>query len=203
MSSVSFFALSSLLTFNVKFQISFQEFKNKLLEHGLVDRIVVTNKSVAKVYVRSSSPGISQTGDDTVQGPTSGTDGKRNTGYYKYYFNIGSVESFEEKLEEAQETLGIDPHNYVPVLYVDEMNWFQELMRFGPTLMMLAVLYFMGRRVKGGIGVGGPGGKGGRGIFNIGKANFTKTDKNAKNKVRFIFYYSCSFKSTSILKWKI
>ena len=110
------------------------------------------------------------------------------------------MQSFEEKIEEAQETLGIDPHNYVPVLYVDEMNWFQELMRFGPTILILAVLYFMGRRMQGGIGVGGSGGKGGRGIFNIGKANFTKTDKNAKNKVRITSYYSCSFKSASMLK---
>lgn len=186
----------------VNFQISFQEFKNKLLEAGLVDRIVVANKSVAKVYVRSSAPGINQTGDDTVQGPSSGTNGGRNTGQYKYYFNIGSVESFEEKLEEAQEAWGIDPHNYVPVVYVDELNWFQELMRFGPTVLLLAVLYYMGRRVQGGIGVGGSDGKGGRGIFNIGKANFTKMDKNAKNKVRISFYYLCSFKNSSILKWK-
>lgn len=32
-------------------QISFQEFKNKFLEPGLVERIEVTNKSLAKVYV--------------------------------------------------------------------------------------------------------------------------------------------------------
>lgn len=32
-------------------QISFQEFKNKLLEPGVVERIEITNKSVAKVYV--------------------------------------------------------------------------------------------------------------------------------------------------------
>lgn len=32
-------------------QISFQEFKNKLLEPGLVERIEVTNKSLAKVYI--------------------------------------------------------------------------------------------------------------------------------------------------------
>ncbi|CAN4114608.1 unnamed protein product [Withania somnifera] len=182
-------------------EISFQEFKNKLLEPGLVDRVVVANKSVAKVYVRSSAPAINQTGDDTVQGPMSGKDGKRNTGYYKYYFNIGSVESFEEKLEEAQETLGIDPHNYVPVVYVDELNWFQELMRFGPTLLILAVLYFMGRRVQGGIGVGGPGGKGGRGIFNIGKANFTKTDKNAKNKVFFKDVAGCDEAKQEIMEF--
>ncbi|KAF3636135.1 ATP-dependent zinc metalloprotease FTSH 3, mitochondrial [Capsicum annuum] len=195
------FILSSTLGPREQKEISFQEFKNKLLEPGLVDRIVVTNKSVAKVYVSSSVPGISQTGDDTVHGPTSGMDGKRNTSYYKFYFNIGSVESFEEKLEEAQEALGIDPHNYVPVLYVDELKWFQELMRFGPTVLILAALYFMGRRVQGGIGVGGPGGKGGRGIFNIGKANFTKTDKNAKNKVFFKDVAGCDEAKQEIMEF--
>ncbi|XP_060176482.1 ATP-dependent zinc metalloprotease FTSH 10, mitochondrial-like isoform X2 [Lycium barbarum] len=198
---IGFILSSTLLGPREQKEISFQEFKNKLLEPGLVDRIVVSNKSVAKVYVRSSAPGITQTGDDTVQGPTSGTDGRRNTGHYKYYFNIGSVESFEEKLEEAQEALGIDHHNYVPVVYVDELNWFQEMMRFGPTMLILAVLYYMGRRVQGGIGVGGPGGKGGRGIFNIGKANFTKTDKNAKNKVYFKDVAGCDEAKQEIMEF--
>ena len=31
--------------------ISFQRFKNKLLEPGVVERIEITNKSVTKVYV--------------------------------------------------------------------------------------------------------------------------------------------------------
>ncbi|KAE8039078.1 hypothetical protein FH972_011524 [Carpinus fangiana] len=161
-------------------QISFQEFKNKLLEAGKVDHIVVTNKSVAKVFVRSSPR--NQTNDDVVQGPVSGTPTKGNGGQYKYYFNIGSVESFEEKLEEAQEALGIDSHDYVPVTYVSEMVWYNELMRFAPTLLLLGSLLFMGRRMQGGLGVGGSGGKGARGIFNIGKAHVTKVDKNAKNK---------------------
>ncbi|MCD9644814.1 ATP-dependent zinc metalloprotease FTSH 8, mitochondrial [Datura stramonium] len=182
-------------------EISFQEFKNKLLEAGLVDRIVVTNKSVAKVYVRSSAAVPDQIGDDTVQGPVTGRNDRRNTSQYKYYFNIGSVESFEEKLEEAQEALRIDPHNYVPVTYVDELNWFQEVMRFGPTVLLLAVLYFMGRRVQGGMGVGGPGGKGGRGIFNIGKAHFTKMDKNAKNKVFFKDVAGCDEAKQEIMEF--
>ncbi|KAK4348505.1 hypothetical protein RND71_031260 [Anisodus tanguticus] len=182
-------------------EISFQEFKNKLLEAGLIDRIVVTNKSVAKVYVRSSPTGPNQIGDDTVQGPVTGRNDRLNTSQYKYYFNIGSVESFEEKLEEAQEALRIDPHNYVPVTYVDELNWFQEMMKFGPTVLLLAVLYFMGRRVQGGMGVGGPGGKGGRGIFNIGKAHFTKMDKNAKNKVFFKDVAGCDEAKQEIMEF--
>lgn len=188
-----FFALNS--------QISFQEFKNKLLEPGLVDHIVVSNKSVAKVYVRSSPR--NQTNTDVVQEPANGTI-RRSGGQYKYYFNIGSVESFEEKLEEAQEALGVDPHDYVPVTYVSEMVWYQELMRFAPTLLLLGSLLYMGRRMQGGFGVGGSGGKGARGIFNIGKAHVTKVDKNTKNKVSLFSYlsgkpvcyfacYSCTF----------
>lgn len=92
-------------------------------------------------------------------------------------------------MEEAQEALGIDPHDFVPVTYVSEMVWYQELMRFAPTLLLLGSLLYMGRRMQGGLGVGGGGGKGARGIFNIGKANVTKVDKNAKNKVSLLFPY--------------
>ncbi|KAK4730616.1 hypothetical protein R3W88_023604 [Solanum pinnatisectum] len=198
---IGFILSSILMSPREQQEISFQEFKNKLLEAGLVDRIVVTNKSVAKVYVRSSAPGSDQIGDDAVQGPVAGRNDRRNTSQYKYYFNIGSVESFEEKLEEAQEALRIDPHNYVPVTYVDELNWFQEVMRFGPTVLLLAFLYFMGRRVQGGMGVGGPGGKGGRGIFNIGKAHFTKMDKNAKNKVFFKDVAGCDEAKQEIMEF--
>jgi AFG3 family protein len=166
-------------------QISFQEFKNKLLEPGLVDHIVVSNKSVAKIYVRNSPR--DQTDSEVFQGnlPAKGSGGQ-----YKYLINIGSVESFEEKLEEVQEALGVDPHDFVPVTYSSEMVWYQELMRFAPTLLLLGTLLYMGRRMQGGFGVGGgTGGKGGRGIFNIGKAHVHKVDKNAKHKVGNLFFY--------------
>ncbi|XP_021720822.1 ATP-dependent zinc metalloprotease FTSH 10, mitochondrial-like [Chenopodium quinoa] len=180
-------------------QISFQEFKNKVLEPGLVDHIVVTNKSVAKVYVRSSPR--NQTSNDEVQGPTSGSPSRGQSGQYKYYFTIGSVENFEEKLEEAQEALGIDPHDYVPVTYTNEMVWYQELMRFAPTLLILGSLLFMGRRMQGGLGVGGTGGRGARGIFNIGKAQITKVDKNAKNKVYFKDVAGCDEAKQEIMEF--
>ncbi|KAL4605052.1 hypothetical protein ACB092_09G000800 [Castanea dentata] len=182
-------------------KISFQEFKNKLLEPGLVDHIVVTNKSVAKVYVRSSPRVKNQTNDDVAQSPINGTPTNGNASQYKFYFNIGSVESFEEKLQEAQEALGIDPHDYVPVTYASQVNWYQELMRFAPTVLLLGSLWFMGRRMQSGFGVGGSGGKGGRGIFNIGKAHITKVDKNAKNKVYFKDVAGCDEAKQEIMEF--
>lgn len=165
-------------------QISFQEFRNKLLEPGLVDHIVVSNRSVAKVYVRSAPQANNQKQDNEIHSPKTDVPSRRDPGRYRYYFNIGSVDSFEEKLEEAQEALGRDPHDYVPVTYVSEVIWYQELLKFAPTAFLLGLLYFMGKRLQGGFSIGGGAGRGNRGIFNIGKAHVTKMDKNSKNKVR-------------------
>ncbi|KAL3620103.1 hypothetical protein CASFOL_035015 [Castilleja foliolosa] len=121
-------------------QISYQEFKNKLLKQGLVDRIVVSNnfilnKSVAKVSVRSSPQ--NQSRYDTIEGSDSETPvsvtpegGENSQIQYKYYFNIGSVDSFEEKLDKAQEAMGIDPNDYVPVTYVSEIDCHYAIMLF-------------------------------------------------------------------------
>ncbi|RYR23088.1 hypothetical protein Ahy_B03g068361 isoform A [Arachis hypogaea] len=109
-------------------QINFQEFKYELLEPRLVDHIVVSiNKSVAKIYVRNTPR--NQTDSEVVKGtlPAKGTGGQ-----YKFYFNIGSVKSFEENLKAAQEELGLEPDDYVPVTYSFEVDWWeQELMSEG------------------------------------------------------------------------
>ncbi|KAI3830284.1 hypothetical protein L1987_04422 [Smallanthus sonchifolius] len=190
------FVLSTIfLTPQEEKQISFQEFKNKLLEPGLVDHIVVTNKSVAKVYVKTSQANTIQNTDESVQGPNNGNGSRGHLSHYKYYFNIGSVETFEEKLEEDQEALGIDPHNYIPVTYSSETNCVQELIRFTPTLLLLGTLYFMGRRMQINVGPGG------RGIFNIGKAQVTKLDKNSKNKVYFKDVAACDEAKQEIMEF--
>jgi AFG3 family protein len=151
----------------------------------MVDHIEVTNKSVAKVYVYNSAPqeGTGGTVDELQTDGRQSTNGNRGV-RYKYYFNIGSIESFERKLEDAQDTLGVDPHDYIPVTYVSEMSWQQELLRLAPTLLIIAGYIFFTRRMQGGFGVGGGGGgMGGRGIFNVGKAQVTKLNQKAKDKV--------------------
>lgn len=150
-----------------------------------MDHIEVANKSVAKVYVRGTPRTLNESSDDAVKGPENGSPSGGNLSQYKYYFNIGSIESFEEKLEEAQEALGVDRHDFVPVIYVAQVNWFQELMKYAPTMLLLGALWFVGRKMPS---IGGTGGKGGRGIFNIGKAQITRVDKNAKNKVKYAFH---------------
>ena len=158
------------------------------MEPGLVDHIVVSNKSIAKVYVRSS-PSIDRIQDSDIHITTSHLPGIESPSSYKYYFNIGSVDSFEEKLQEAQKALEIDPHYYVPITYTTEAKWFEEVMKYVPTVLIIGLIYLLGKRIQNGFTVGGGPGKGGRSIFSIGKVQVTKLDKNSKNKVSFYLLF--------------
>lgn len=158
-------------------QISFQEFKNKLLEPGLVDHIEVSNKAVAKVYVKNVPHPISQDENIDVDTEIHPNASRSNGSQYKFYFNIGSVDSFERKLEESQEDLGIDPHDYVPVTYISELSWLQEVLSLIPTALVIGTLVYLNRKALGGSGLGGGGGS--RSIFSVGKAHVSKLDKNS------------------------
>jgi AFG3 family protein len=89
-----------------------------------------------------------------------------------YYFTIGSVDTFERKLEQAQRELGILPRDFVPVQYVSETNWMTEAMKLAPTALIIGAWFYMMR------GAGGAGGGGGIGnMFKIGKSNAKKVNK--------------------------
>ena len=201
-------------------EISFQEFKTKLLEQGLVDRIEVSNKSTAKVFVKSKSGaslmsiGNGSSSSD-VESFDSGGFGRQNQNQHqrqqaqqqnqqthKFSFNIGSLETFERKMEEAQELMGVESSKFVPVTYVSEMYWQGEILRALPTLAILAGwLYFMRRGAVGGMGgMGGPGGGPGGGIFNVGKATVATLDKNAP-KVMFKDVAGCDEAKKEIMEF--
>jgi AFG3 family protein len=248
-------------------EISWQEFQSQLLESGMVDRIVVTNKNVARVSLRhvgnvdssfatetdrnnsslfsqknfgemntnqnnnnnsnnksdsanftnnhnnsnnhemimSSGSAFDQqyhqqdhqhnsTADNDSKSnvrdnsSTNSVDQTENSQYVHkryprlgnpnptnsstpYYFAIGSVESFERKLEEAQRGLNINPRDYIPVIYVNETSWRSEMMRFGPTLFLIGAYFFIMRSAGGGIGTGA------NNVFKIGKSTAKKINK--------------------------
>ncbi|KAL3642488.1 ATP-dependent zinc metalloprotease FTSH 8, mitochondrial [Castilleja foliolosa] len=170
---------------NEQKQISFQEFRNKLLEPGLVDHIVISNKEVAKVYVKSSSQ--SNDGQTKSNNAPENSNGKNNTSHYKFSINFGSLELFEEKLEEAQKALGIDPHDHIPVTYVSQKNRFHEIMTLPLMLLFPGVLFLMGMR-------GGSG-------FNFREAQIKKLDKNSKNKVFFKDVAGCDEAKEEIMEF--
>ena len=141
-----------------------------------------------QVFIRTgAAPRLTDgfTSEDDIQAAGSSSAPTRGTqSQHKYSFNIGSVESFDRKMEEAQEALGFDPNEFIPITYTNELSWSQELLHLLPTLLLIGGYVWFTRRGMGGGGMGGGMG-GGRGIFNVGKAQVGTVDKNAKDKIMF------------------
>ena len=82
------------------------------------------------------------------------------------WFSIGSVETFDRNLENAEQELGLDPSRSVPVTYKTQMEM-SSFFSFIPTLLLIGFLVWSMRRagsMMGGMGGPGKGGKGG-GMF--------------------------------------
>lgn len=186
-------------------EISFQAFVWDLLEPGLVDRIEVVNRNVARVYLRTSARARSQDAAfETRRGQRGRFDGEEeaneagwgageggfsadsgrvdgvgklnpsmatiNSTESPFYFNIGTIDTFERKLEAVQEDLGIEPDDFVPVVYTKESSLTTELLRQAPSIILLGIGILVLRNALGQLG--GMGG-GRSGIFQVGKANPT------------------------------
>ncbi|KAG1466926.1 hypothetical protein G6F46_000918 [Rhizopus delemar] len=141
-------------------EITWQGFRSQLLDKGLVDKLVVLNKNRVRVYLRSEASTLGVNGNQT------------------FVFTIGSPDSFEMKLEEAQNELGIPSNERIPVAYRDEVNVLQVLAHFAPSLLLIGALVYMTRR--------GPGGAGGQGgIFGIGKSKAKMFNQETDIRVKF------------------
>lgn len=78
-----------------------------------------------------------------------------------YRFAIGSVDSFEKKLEEAQKAVGIDPFNEIPVQYTNETTTRSEVLSVLPSLFLMGAAFYFMRFAAGSMGGMGGSGRGG------------------------------------------
>ncbi|TMW56999.1 hypothetical protein Poli38472_002924 [Pythium oligandrum] len=193
-------------------EITYQEFRSRLLDAGRVEKLVVVNNKYVKVFLHDAAPTDSASGSsgaeshewhdpnqrgqhdfgrdysgasqDHGQASSSSVPGLRvkpQQPQPTYYFNIGSVESFERQLEHAQHQLGIQPRDYIPVQYSSEMSIASEVLKFLPTLVLVGFLLLSMR------GMGGAGGGGGGGIGNIFKVGKSPAKKIMKEDIKISF----------------
>ncbi|XP_027870807.1 AFG3-like protein 1 [Xiphophorus couchianus] len=104
-------------------QISWQDFV-LYLSKGVVGRVAVVNKQYVKVFP---------------------ADGVNSSEVDYLWFNIGSVASFEHKLEMVQEEMGLDSTQKVPVLYTSESDGTMVLSVL-PTFLLAGFLLFAKRQ---------------------------------------------------------
>ena len=142
----------------------------KMVVQGEVERIEVVNRDQAQVYLKE---GVAETYRNDAENkqfhrmPETGV---------QLVFNIGSVDSFREDLQQAEAQSG----QTVPVRYENRSNnWTNLLINVVPWVLIIGVWIFLMRSMSRG------GGAGGGGIMNVGKARAQVFDKEASKQVTF------------------
>jgi AFG3 family protein len=165
------FLVPSLLNvFSTGKEITWQQFEKDILSRKAVEKILVVNNEKAEVYIKKELANDPMFKD--VFKPAVG--GGINQGPH-YSFNIGSVESFERKLDEAEKNFSISEK--IPVNYIKKTNWFWNIIAWILPLVLLFALWRYFLRKAGGMGTG----MGGSSIFNFGKSTATLIEKEKSN----------------------
>ncbi|XP_064466930.1 AFG3-like protein 2 isoform X2 [Ornithodoros turicata] len=126
-------------------EITWKEFVNSYLARGIIEKLEVINKKWVRVRLL---PGNQIDGNNVL------------------WFNIGSVDTFERNLENVQLEFNIEPPNFVPVIYKNEMDG-SSVISLLPTLLLFGFLFWTMRRSAGFMGGGGA--RRGGGIFGMGE----------------------------------
>ncbi|MFR9514411.1 MAG: ATP-dependent zinc metalloprotease FtsH, partial [Rikenellaceae bacterium] len=143
----------------------------QMVERGQVEKITIANRDVAEVYL--SQDAVEEYRDDESGNPLYKYMPK--TGY-QLYFNIGSVDSFREDLQNVEQR---SSHN-VPVIYETRGGgWEDILINILPWVLIIGIWIFIMRRMSR--GAGGAGGN----IMSVGKAKAQEFDKDKNKKITF------------------
>ncbi|KUI71333.1 Mitochondrial respiratory chain complexes assembly protein YTA12 [Cytospora mali] len=162
-----FYPLWSMIFPSESRDISWQELRRNYLDKGLVEKLVVYNGQRVRVDLNQEAT-RSMYPDSVAANPG-----------FNFYVSIGSVETFERHLDEAQRELGIPPAERIPVTYASEGQLTNLLIAFGPTLLIVGLLYSLMKRGPGGAGGGGSG------MFGFGKSKAKMYNHESAVKVKF------------------
>ena len=176
---IAFFMVSMLFTNDLSSssqETDRQTLIYEYLKNKDVEKIeIIENKSIAKVYIKSSA--LSERRHEAVSKPMFGEG--INKGPH-YIIKIGSSEVFETKIEEAQEAFQFTKSENVQIFYNNEQSIWDSFWAWTPFIVLILIWVFFMRRMSGGSG-GGPGSQ----IFNIGKSQAKLFDKESEVKITF------------------
>lgn len=153
-------------------QMSFQDFRQKYLDKGIVSKLIVVNKSEVEVYLKDGAKPATDDKKTPFVANQETPAGK---------FRIGSVEQFEDNLKDAQ--VNVPEYERVRVIYEDRGSLLHDVLSsFLLPIIFLVAMWFLIMRKMGG-GAGGAGGTGG--IFNIGKSKAQLFEKGTRVNITF------------------
>ena len=148
---------------------TWNEVRSTMLINQDIEKIVVVNDKMATVYIKKDRLEKYKTQFDANFAKPA------EIGPH-FTFNIGSVETFEKNLKEAQPS-GMDE---ISLEYKEERNWAGEILwTIGPFALIILLWWWIFRRMSRG------GGGGAGGIFNVGKSQAKIFDKDQKVSTTF------------------
>ena len=150
---------------------NFKDFNNKMLQQGKVEKITIINKEKVFIYIKKEF--LSEEEFKSVSKQPIGESLNRGP---HYFFEIGSVETFNQDLKDAQKDL--DYEDQISPTYETKKDILGDILGWIlPLVFFIAVWLFIMKRMSGGAG-------GGSQIFSIGKTKGKLVDK-ANIKVTF------------------
>ena len=144
----------------------------RFLNEGDISEIAVINQKLARVSLNKN--GLEKSTHKDVK--SKNIFGQENTTGPHYEFEVGNLELFQKKLEQAEDKGIKFRYEFMTV----ENRWMDVILGFLPIIIIIGVWFFLMRRMSGG-GSGGPGGQ----IFNIGKSKAKLFDQNTEVKTTF------------------
>ena len=166
--SMSYFNISDGLSNDQQINISTFE---RFLNEDEVERVLVINKNLAQVTIKDDALQTSK----HKKARTKDFFGRSSSSGPHYQFEVGNLEIFQGKLENAKSN-GVEfDYDFKTV----ESRWLDVMLSFLPLILIIGVWIFLMRRMSGG-GAGG----GGQ-IFNIGKSKAKLFDEKSNVKITF------------------
>ncbi len=149
-------------------EISWTFLQDSLLAQHDVEKIVVVNKEVAEIYIK---PDLLE---DSKYKEITDRFGSKTGPHYR--MTIGSVETFENKLQLAQQNFL--PEEKIDIQYQNRTSWINILSWLLPFGLIILFWMYMLRRTGGG-------GTGGNPLFNFGKSTPKISEKGTKSSASF------------------
>jgi len=141
-----------------------------MLQNEAVEKLSLVNKEIAEIYIKKdklheyTDKDSNNSTSTNFAGPTP-----------DFYYQIGSIETFEQRVQEAQKNVS----NPVYITNETRQDWGKDI--FGwvfPIILLVGVWFFIMRMMS-------KGGAGGGQIFNIGKSKAQLFDKESAVNVNF------------------
>lgn len=153
----------------VPVEVSWQQVEKEILPKKAIYKIDIVNNEVAEIYIKKEFAN-----DSLFKDAMRPAFGKGVRGGPHFRFTIGSVESFERKLEEAQKTFSLNEK--ITVEYKKQKNWFTNTLSWLLPVIIIFVVwnYLLNKTSMGSDSADSF-------IFNFGKAKAALAEKEKTN----------------------